>query len=225
MRQILDLTQQMANAQFQASQTQNIPLRAFFEGQGTNVGWNDRTHQFSLNGQWFDSDPFLNLDGRLHATYQQLLDLEKILRGLPQYADGGYIDRDQIAIVHQGERVLTREQNDLLEAGMLAPLNISQISTDQFTDLLRNSSFGRGNPMDAIVNRAVNHTPPIHTIGTPPTIHIENHGVTSSEFLDELPRVMGVIARGEAKNEVNRYNNKQNTTSLARGTVGGVRAT
>ena len=102
-------------------------VRDYFENQGYSVDWDDATKFFSVDGMAFDSRDFVNLDGRLQATYEQLLGLERQLTRLPSYDVGGYIDRDQVAIVHKDERVLTPEQNKLWESGKLTPLSVQQL--------------------------------------------------------------------------------------------------
>ena len=139
MRQILDLTVEMAAAQERvANAAMSMPspgsftpsVREHFESQGHNVGWHGN-NQFSINGQMFDASQFVNLNGSLQATYQQLRDLERQLENIPRFDTGGHIDRDTLAVVHRGERVLTVDQTRAWESGKLMPLQISGVSLDE----------------------------------------------------------------------------------------------
>jgi len=59
-------------------------------------------------------------------------DLERQLENIPRFDTGGHIDRDMLAVVHAGERILTTEQTKQWESGKLVPLEVSAVAMDQF---------------------------------------------------------------------------------------------
>ncbi len=109
MSEIAMLSEQIAGNM--ASYDSNpIGVRSYFESvYGADVGWNDKTNQFSINGNWFDSNGYSNVDGRLKTTIDGIKELEEKLDKLgllPKYDIGGVIKTDHAAVIHQGERIL-----------------------------------------------------------------------------------------------------------------------
>ena len=190
MREILDLTLQIVNAQSQMSlQGAFQPgLRAYFEGQGRVVDWNQSTQQFSVDGQWFDSAGFTNLNGSLQATYQQLLDLERQLANIPRFDKGGHIDRDMLAVVHAGERVLTKEQTRQWESGELVPLKVSGVALDQLNSMIKDGA-GISGAMASIIpwGNAPMSATATHTFNNEPNVNIEMHNQFDGITTENLP--------------------------------------
>ena len=208
MRDILNLSLQMVNAQHQISTMGNWGIRSYFEWQGRVVDWNQDTRQFSIDGNWFDSSSFVNLDGRLQATYHQLRDLERQLANLPRYDKGGFIDRDQLAVVHAGERVLTVEQNKAFEAGGLHKLMVDQSAWDNFGNMMRMNMLPN-NAMNAVTNPHVyGKLNELFDSNNMPTFHIEQNfdGVTSESFIRDLPHTMKTVVSAEIKDERRKIN-------------------
>ena len=208
MREILDITLQIVTAQHQLA-TMPIPnmngftpgIRDHFESMGHTVDWNGSTNQFSIDGNWFDASGFVNLDGRLQATYQQMRDLERQLENIPRFDTGGFIDRDMLAVVHKGEYVLTAEQ------------------TKRFGELLRSGiTIGDGfNPASSIVSSGTRSIV-ANNITDAPNVTIENtfNGITSDNFEG---KVMGAM-RNIADDAINRYNDRRNNVAKALGITG-----
>ncbi len=209
MRQIFDLTKQIETEQ-QKMANMSSPyfagttgLRNHFESEGYNVGWNDANKQFSINGQWFDSSGFENLDGRLQMTYEQLKELEEQLAKLPKYASGGYISKDQLAIVHQGELVLNPEQ---VRALFGSAMNLGSFAGSSLNSLQNQIARNQQYAGDSINNLTSN-------IGGYGDINMEFNGVTSESFMRDLPRVMGSIA----DNKLTDYTRQRNNVARSKG--------
>ena len=214
MQDILHLTQQIAMAQQQMSMFAMQPaingtlgVRNWFESQGHNVGWNQASQQFSIGDTWFDAAPFYNLNGSLQATHQQLLDLERRLANIPSFDIGGRIHGDTLAVVHQGEHILTAAQTramDKGQLGQLVPVQMASLSAENFGRMLNQSAGAAIASSPALNNLA-------GVVGSVPSVHIDLggqqfHGVTSESFMRELPSVMrqtADVAIGEFKREVN----------------------
>ena len=226
MREILSLTQQIVTMQSQMSMhagsmhSASVGLRNHFENQGRVVDWNPNTNQFSVDGNWFDSDSFVNLDGRLQATHQQLLELERQLRNLPHYDKGGFIDRDQLAVVHAGERVLTREQNKQWESGKLTPLNITAVPKESFAQMLAEGSMS-GNRPKALNPLNLNN---LGGAGSAPAVTIEMHNQFDGVTTEELPNLLQPMVKRGVDAGINEHMRKTNRKSRDRGVVGRVNA-
>ncbi len=134
MRDILDLSQQISMANANMS-TQTIGIRSYFEGTGHTVDWNDKTKQFSIDGNYFDSASYENKDSRLYATYEELLELEKQLAKLPKFDTGGRIKASGFSIIHADEQVLTAKQTLIYDQGIPMLLEGQEILNTAIEDL------------------------------------------------------------------------------------------
>jgi hypothetical protein len=218
----MEMAQHSLNATM-ASMPQGMGVRDHFESQGRVVDWHGSTNQFSVDGMRFNASDFTNLDGRLQATTQQLLDLEKQLASIPRRSTGGYIKEDEIAVLHKGERVLTKSQTEEYDTanGNLVRLSISDKRFEEFSKLIANGGGGitpyQPHLMNApthnhLVNNNVNNSAPIN-------IEMEFNGVTSESFIRDLPRTMqGVVNKG-----LDEYKRQERLTTRANGLTGGVR--
>jgi hypothetical protein len=229
LNEMLNLTNQLANAQAQANSLQSHyqpGIRSYFENQGYDVNWNASNSTFTLGNQHgttqaFSVGNYTNLDGRLQATYEQLLDLERQLMNLPRYDKGGRIPRDMLAVVHKDEEVLPVDKAKAYRAGRLEPLEVTTLPMEQFGELISmlagnnpSTPFSFGNAMSNAVN-SINNSPSIY-IDAP----IHANGVTSEKFLEKLPGLMkGVMDKG-----INELKRDMNNTARAGGVAGGVRA-
>jgi hypothetical protein len=216
--ELINKLQEVISLSGQAS-TSSTGIRSYFEAQGKTVDWNDDTKQFSVNGNWFDSSGYDFVDvyedgkigQRLYATYEELLKLEEQLKNLPSYASGGYIRKDQLAMIHKDERVLTPEQNKEYEASALSPVAKSKfdssvlkpidiydlpifsgMSREQVDNGLKNltTSMPIINPIqESFTNMANQLMDSLKLVNATPSVVIENidahsefTGITSEQF-------------------------------------------
>ncbi len=213
MMDLINLNRELASTQ------QQIGIRAHFESQGRTVDWNDATKQFSIDGQWFDSSPYENLDGRLQATYEQLQRLDEKLGKIPRYASGGYIDKDQLAILHKDELVLnpqdTKRYLNNQQNIIVKPLNSADLDK-----LIANylSANGLPNVMASALSNLSGSVMGDSIFGGESSIeqNLIFNGVTSESFMRDLP----VTIRGVATDMINQNNNAMNRAAKARGIRG-----
>lgn len=234
MQRIAEIQKEMVNNQHQLNQaiaSQPVPpmgggIRSHFEGMGHDVQWHGASNQFSISGQMFDAGQFSNIDGRLVATPQQMTQLERDMEELTRrlsnmnsFDKGGYIDRDQIARIHRGERVLTVDQNKAWESGKLTSLEITTTSMDNFANLLANGmriDTGLAQsilPFADMPTNAHNMNTINNNNNAPIEINQAFHGVTSENFLRDVNGIM----RDVAQTEINEYKRQEGLSTKANG--------
>lgn len=118
-------------------------VRDYFESRGSSVGWNDSTKEFSIDGTYFSSKGYSNIDGALYTTIGQLKELEKMLSKVPKAATGGYVLKDGLAQIHKDEVIASagttkklgamidlviEGQNKLMSLDNLALNNLSSVT-------------------------------------------------------------------------------------------------
>ena len=181
MTEIATISKEIASIQANGANvaSDKIGIRDFFENMGNVVDWNDDTKQFSINGQWFDSDNYENIGGRLYATLEQLEHLlyafEHGLGKLPGFASGGYIKTDQVAVVHAGERVLRSVETTDLHT--ILPQLSSGIALNNNLFKQLSEKYNRGMMVEPNVNSGIN-------INIDSPVHFD--GIATKELASEF---------------------------------------
>ena len=230
MREILDLQLQIVSA---AKELNHMPtmgltsqftpgIRDFFEAQGRNVGWHRDTNEFSIDGRRFDATGFQNIDGRLQATYQQLLELERELANIPRFDKGGRIPEDTLAVVHKDEHVLRPDEAKAWRAGKFSKVEINQISMENFANLLANGLRIDTGSLQSIMPFADmplngHHVNTVNNNNsTPINIDMDVHGVTSESLVRDLPKMAETIAWKVTNEHQRRENDKGKAGGIPR---------
>lgn len=174
MQEISALSKEIANYQ---SNFGSVGIRDHFESLGYDVGWNDSSKRFSIDGKEFDAKGYDNIDGHLQTTLDGIRDLEKqiqnSLKGIPGLSTGGILETDRVIQAHSGERVLRKIETTDLHSILPQMLNNQQAFSVVQEQLL--NQFSQKNlPID-------------NSFDSLPNINIENHvtleGVATNELL------------------------------------------
>jgi hypothetical protein len=240
MQEILNLSQQIASAQASISSISGLSgisnnvtasatgIREYFESMGASVNYDKASDSFTLGNQYgttgsFSAGDYLyNSSGSLTATQKQLQELMEEIKNIPNnishYDKGGYIDRNQIALIHKGERVLSPAQTKTYDAGNVGGLSFP--STFDINDILLRS-VDRAN--NAVIAQIDKHLSTLDKLTGNSFTEADSHdeynfyGVTSEDFINnQLPRTMKGIADGQ----IDSFKHKLNMAAQARGVVG-----